>query len=77
VTHGDRRALEIFVNPGFGIAGPLGIAALVSGLTLSVIGAGATQTVVHAAPPSRIRNGTRVARGVRVGARDGPAMARQ
>lgn len=43
-------ALEIFVIPGFGIAGLLGISALVGGLTLSVIGAGATmQTVVHAA----------------------------
>jgi membrane-bound serine protease (ClpP class) len=43
-------ALEAFVIPGFGIAGILGIVALVGGLTLSVIGAGATmQTVVHAA----------------------------
>jgi membrane-bound serine protease (ClpP class) len=43
-------ALEIFVIPGFGIAGLLGIGALVGGLTLSVIGAGATpQIVIHAA----------------------------
>jgi len=42
-------ALEMFVIPGFGIAGLLGIAALVGGLTLSVIGAGATmQALVHA-----------------------------
>jgi membrane-bound serine protease (ClpP class) len=42
--------LEIFVIPGFGIAGLLGIVALVGGLTLSVIGAGATmQTVLYAA----------------------------
>jgi membrane-bound serine protease (ClpP class) len=34
--------LEIFVIPGFGIAGILGIVALLGGLTLSVIGAGAT-----------------------------------
>jgi membrane-bound serine protease (ClpP class) len=35
-------ALEIFLVPGFGIAGVVGIAALGGGLTLSVIGAGAT-----------------------------------
>jgi membrane-bound serine protease (ClpP class) len=34
--------LEIFVLPGFGIAGILGIVALLGGLTLSVIGTGAT-----------------------------------
>jgi membrane-bound serine protease (ClpP class) len=34
--------VEIFVTPGFGLAGVLGIAALLSGLSLSVIGAGAT-----------------------------------
>ena len=34
--------LETFVLPGFGIAGILGIVALLGGLTLSVIGAGAT-----------------------------------
>ena len=43
-------ALELFVIPGFGIAGVLGILAIVGGLTLSVIGAGATgQLVVWAA----------------------------
>jgi membrane-bound serine protease (ClpP class) len=43
-------ALEIFLVPGFGIAGIVGIAALGGGLTLSVIGAGATvETVVRAA----------------------------
>jgi membrane-bound serine protease (ClpP class) len=35
-------ALEIFVIPGFGIAGVLGIAALLSGLSLSLVGAGAS-----------------------------------
>jgi membrane-bound serine protease (ClpP class) len=35
-------ALEIFVIPGFGIAGVLGIAALLGGLSLSLVGAGAT-----------------------------------
>lgn len=35
-------ALELFVLPGFGIAGVLGILALVGGLTLSLIGAGVT-----------------------------------
>ena len=35
-------ALEIFVIPGFGITGVLGILALVGGLALSLIGAGAT-----------------------------------
>lgn len=35
-------ALEIFVIPGFGIAGVLGIAALISGLSLSLFGAGAS-----------------------------------
>ena len=33
-------ALEIFVIPGFGIAGVLGIAALLGGLSLSLVGAG-------------------------------------
>jgi membrane-bound serine protease (ClpP class) len=33
---------EIFVIPGFGVAGVLGIAALLSGLSLSLIGGGAT-----------------------------------
>ena len=35
-------AAEIFVIPGFGIAGVLGILGLMGGLTLSLIGAGAT-----------------------------------
>jgi membrane-bound serine protease (ClpP class) len=34
--------LEIFVIPGFGLAGVLGITALLSGLSLSLIGGGAT-----------------------------------
>jgi len=43
-------AVEIFVIPGFGIAGVLGIAALAGGLTLSVIGSGATvPVIIHAA----------------------------
>jgi membrane-bound serine protease (ClpP class) len=41
--------LELFVIPGFGVAGLLGIVALMGGLTLSVIGAGATmETIIHA-----------------------------
>ncbi|MBI4525402.1 MAG: nodulation protein NfeD [Deltaproteobacteria bacterium] len=35
-------ALEIFVIPGFGIAGVLGIAAVLGGLSLSLVGSGAT-----------------------------------
>jgi membrane-bound serine protease (ClpP class) len=35
-------ALEIFVIPGFGIAGVLGIATLLGGLSLSLVGAGAS-----------------------------------
>ena len=35
-------ALEIFVMPGFGLTGVLGIAALLGGLGLSLVGAGAT-----------------------------------
>jgi len=38
--------LEVFVIPGFGIAGVLGIAALLAGLILSVVGAGATTAVI-------------------------------
>jgi membrane-bound serine protease (ClpP class) len=38
--------LEIFVIPGFGIAGVLGIAALLAGLSLSLVGAGAVAGVV-------------------------------
>jgi membrane-bound serine protease (ClpP class) len=34
--------IEFFVTPGFGVAGVLGIIALVSGLSLSLIGSGAT-----------------------------------
>lgn len=34
--------LEIFVIPGFGVAGVLGIGALLAGLSLSLIGGGAT-----------------------------------
>jgi membrane-bound serine protease (ClpP class) len=34
--------LELFVIPGFGIAGALGIVALLAGLSLSVVGTGAT-----------------------------------
>jgi membrane-bound serine protease (ClpP class) len=34
--------LEIFVIPGFGLAGVLGIGALLAGLSLSLIGGGAT-----------------------------------
>jgi membrane-bound serine protease (ClpP class) len=42
-------ALELFVIPGFGVAGLLGIVALGGGLTLSLIGAGATlDLVLHA-----------------------------
>jgi membrane-bound serine protease (ClpP class) len=35
-------ALEMFVIPGFGVAGVLGIAALLGGLSLSLVGAGAS-----------------------------------
>jgi membrane-bound serine protease (ClpP class) len=43
-------ALEFFVVPGFGVTGVLGIVALLGGLTLSLLGAGATtQGVVEAA----------------------------
>jgi membrane-bound serine protease (ClpP class) len=42
-------ALEVFVIPGFGIAGVLGILALLGGLTLSLFGSGATlQTIIYA-----------------------------
>jgi membrane-bound serine protease (ClpP class) len=34
--------VEIFITPGFGVTGVLGIVALLSGLTLSLFGAGAT-----------------------------------
>jgi membrane-bound serine protease (ClpP class) len=39
-------ALEIFVLPGFGVAGVLGIVALLAGLALSLVGAGATGALV-------------------------------
>jgi len=39
-------AIELFVTPGFGVTGTLGLVALVSGLGLSLIGAGATWEVV-------------------------------
>ncbi len=42
-------AVEIFIIPGFGVVGALGILALLSGLTLSLVGAGATTEVMIAA----------------------------
>ena len=42
-------ALELFVFPGFGVAGVLGILAIVGGLALSVLGAGATWAAALAA----------------------------
>ena len=39
-------AVEIFVTPGFGVTGVFGIGALIAGLTLSLIGAGATAEIV-------------------------------
>ena len=39
-------AIEIFVTPGFGLIGVVGLAALVGGLGLSLVGAGATWAVV-------------------------------
>jgi membrane-bound serine protease (ClpP class) len=42
-------AVEIFVIPGFGVVGALGIVALLGGLTLSLVGAGATTEVVISA----------------------------
>jgi membrane-bound serine protease (ClpP class) len=42
-------AVEIFVTPGFGLTGALGILALIAGLTLSLVGAGATaETIIGA-----------------------------
>jgi membrane-bound serine protease (ClpP class) len=42
-------ALEIFIIPGFGIAGALGILALLAGLIMSVTGGGATAQFILAA----------------------------
>jgi membrane-bound serine protease (ClpP class) len=42
-------AIELFVTPGFGVAGALGLAAIAGGLTLSLVGAGVTWTAVMAA----------------------------
>lgn len=42
-------ALEVFLIPGFGVTGVLGMTALLAGLSLSVMGAGATWGVVLAA----------------------------
>ena len=39
-------AVELFVTPGFGVTGVLGIVALLAGLTLSLVGAGATTEIV-------------------------------
>ncbi len=39
-------ALEVFVVPGFGVTGMLGLTALLSGLGLSIVGAGATWAVI-------------------------------
>lgn len=39
-------AIELFVTPGFGLTGILGILALIVGLTLSLVGAGATAAIV-------------------------------
>jgi membrane-bound serine protease (ClpP class) len=39
-------ALEIFVIPGFGVAGVLGGAAILAGLTLALVGSGATVRAV-------------------------------
>jgi membrane-bound serine protease (ClpP class) len=39
-------AVEVFVIPGFGVTGTLGLTALLGGLGLSVVGAGATWAVI-------------------------------
>jgi membrane-bound serine protease (ClpP class) len=42
-------AVELFLIPGFGITGILGILGLIAGLTLSLVGAGATAEIVVSA----------------------------
>jgi membrane-bound serine protease (ClpP class) len=42
-------AVEVFVVPGFGVAGVAGIVAILSGLTLSLVGAGATTEAIGGA----------------------------
>lgn len=42
-------AVEIFIIPGFGLIGALGILALLGGLTMSLVGAGATTEVMFSA----------------------------
>jgi membrane-bound serine protease (ClpP class) len=42
-------ALEIFVIPGFGIAGALGIAAVLGGFTMTLVGQGATARAIFSA----------------------------
>ncbi len=42
-------AVEIFILPGFGVVGALGVLALLGGLTLSLVGAGATTDVMISA----------------------------
>jgi len=39
-------AVEIFVTPGFGVTGIIGIVALLAGLSLSLVGAGATIEII-------------------------------
>jgi membrane-bound serine protease (ClpP class) len=39
-------AVEIFVTPGFGLTGIIGIIALLAGLSLSLVGAGATMEII-------------------------------
>jgi membrane-bound serine protease (ClpP class) len=39
-------AVEIFVTPGFGLTGVIGIVALLAGLSLSLVGAGATIEII-------------------------------
>jgi membrane-bound serine protease (ClpP class) len=54
-------ALEVFVIPGFGIAGVLGIVALLGGLTLSLLGDGATlRSVIEAVSRVAIAGGLAV-----------------